>query len=147
MAIVSSAHKTTGSTEGHALAGTSPLQKARLESVPARLATCKEAVLKRDFDQLAEVVELDSNIMHAVMMTSNPPLFYWSPPTLGLMRTIRQWRASGIGACYTIDAGPNVHCLCAPGDEAIVAERLAQVEGVIEVRRAAPGGPARLIEE
>jgi diphosphomevalonate decarboxylase len=145
IAIVNRAHKSTGSTEGHALAGTSVLQPARVQTAPGRLERCKQAVLNRDFDELAAVVELDSNLMHAVMMTSDPPLFYWSPATLTLMRVVRQWRASGVSVCYTIDAGPNVHCLCAPGDEQTVFERLSAQEGVLEVRRAGPGGPAHLL--
>jgi diphosphomevalonate decarboxylase len=145
IAIVSHAHKSTGSTEGHALAGTSVFQSVRVQTAPERLVLCKQAVLNRDFDQLAEVVELDSNMMHAVMMTSEPPLFYWLPPSLALMRAVRQWRAGGVAVCYTLDAGPNVHCLCAPGAEQIVRERLLAHEGVLEVRSAGPGGPAHLI--
>lgn len=146
VAIVSRAHKSTGSTEGHALAGTSVFQSTRIQTVAQRLDLCKKAVLDRDFDALAEVVELDSNMMHAVMMTSDPPLFYWMPETLALMRTIRQWRASGVGVCFTIDAGPNVHCMCAPESATTVAERLATVPGVLEVRKAAPGGPAKVLD-
>jgi diphosphomevalonate decarboxylase len=145
IAIVSHAHKSTGSTEGHALAGTSVFQPTRIQTAPQRLTMCKQAVLNRDFDQLAEVVELDSNIMHAVMMTSDPPLFYWQPASLALMRSVRQWRAGGVAVCYTLDAGPNVHCLCAPGAEQIVRERLLAHEGVLEVRSAGPGGPAHVI--
>jgi diphosphomevalonate decarboxylase len=147
VAIVSRAHKATGSTEGHALAGTSLLQDARLRSAPQRLKMCREAILRRDFAELAEVVELDSNMMHGVMMTSKPPLFYWSPATLALMTAIRQWRAEGIGVCYTIDAGPNVHCICAPGHDQIVLERLSAQGGVLEVRKAGPGGPAHVVTE
>jgi diphosphomevalonate decarboxylase len=147
VAIISRAHKATGSTEGHALAGTSALQQARLQSAPERLQMCKEAILKRDFAELAEVVEHDSNIMHAVMMTGTPSLFYWSPATLALMTSISRWRAEGIGVCYTIDAGPNVHCICTPGDEQIVLKRLSSMADVLEVRKAGPGGPAQLITE
>ncbi len=147
VAIISRAHKATGSTEGHALAGTSVLQEARVRSAPQRLNVCKEAILKRDFAELSAVVELDSNVMHAVMMTSTPALFYWSPATLALMEAVRQWRAGGVGVCYTIDAGPNVHCICAPGDEQIVLERLSAHEGVLEGRSAGPGGPAYVISE
>ncbi len=145
VAIVSRAHKSTGSTEGHALAGTSLFQETRVKDAPRRLALCKQAVLGRDFDALAEIVELDSNMMHAVMMTSEPPLFYWSPTTLTLMRSVRQWRASGVGVCFTIDAGANVHCLCAPGDDKVISDRLSTYEGVLEVRRAGPGGPAQIV--
>ncbi|MEP7287571.1 MAG: diphosphomevalonate decarboxylase [Chloroflexota bacterium] len=144
VAIVSRAHKRTGSTEGHALAGTSVLQTARLQSAPERLARCKDALLRRDFAALAEVVELDSNIMHAVMMTSIPPLFYWQPETLAVMEAVREWRSEGIEVFYTIDAGPNVHCLCAPGHEQAVHERLTAQAGVIDILKATPGGPARV---
>src|SRR5579859_3676792 len=58
IAVVNRAHKQTGSTEGHALAPTSVLQEARLESAPGRLARCKDAILRRDFRALAEVAEL-----------------------------------------------------------------------------------------
>ncbi|MGH2521296.1 MAG: diphosphomevalonate decarboxylase, partial [Anaerolineales bacterium] len=74
VAVVSQKHKVVGSTGGHALANTSPLQAARLASAPERLQRCREAVLARDFLHLADVVEADSNLMHAVMMTSTPPL-------------------------------------------------------------------------
>ncbi|KAA0255947.1 MAG: diphosphomevalonate decarboxylase, partial [Chloroflexi bacterium] len=41
VAIVSSVHKKTGSTEGHAIAGTSPLQNARVADAPRRLEICR----------------------------------------------------------------------------------------------------------
>jgi len=147
IAIISRAHKPTGSTEGHALAGSSPLQAARIESAAERLARCRGAILERDFEALAEVVELDSNMMHAVMMTSTPPLFYWQPATLTVMQEVRTWRANGLNTCYTIDAGPNVHVFCLSSDAHLVRARLAQIPGVEKVLTAKPGGPARLLDE
>ena len=112
VAVISRVHKPTGSTEGHALADTSPLQAARLADAPRRLDLCRQAILERDFEALAQVVELDSNMMHAVMMTSSPPLVYWQPATLAIMHAVSTWRQQGLPACYTNDAGPNVHVLC-----------------------------------
>ncbi len=146
VAIVSRAHKATGSTEGHALAGTSPLQNARVAHAPERLARCKRAILDRDFEALAEVVELDSNIMHGIMMTGNPPLLYWQPETIGIMHLVRQLRTAGLAVCYTIDAGPNVHCLCAPNAVEQVKPKLLALPGILEVREAKPGGPAIVIK-
>jgi diphosphomevalonate decarboxylase len=142
VAVISKAHKKTGSTEGHALAGTSVLQSARLATAQDRVNRCREAVLNKDFVALAEVVERDSNIMHAVMMTSVPALFYWQPETLALMDAVREWRAEGIQVFYTIDAGPNVHCICAPGHEQAVYEKLKARQGVLDILRATAGGPA-----
>jgi diphosphomevalonate decarboxylase len=145
IAILSTRHKSTGSTEGHALASTSPLQAARVAFTPERLARCKAALLARDFAAFAEVVEEDSTLMHAVMMTSRPPLFYWEPGTLALMKAIREWRADGLPVCFTIDAGPNVHCLCEATAASEVERRLRQALGVTDILTAAPGGPTRLI--
>ncbi len=144
IAVVSKAHKAVGSTGGHALAGTSPLQAARVASAPERLRVCREALLARDFAALAEVVEADSNLMHAVMMTSTPPLYYWEPMTLGIMKAVREWRAEGVPVCFTIDAGPNVHCLC-PAEAAPEVERRLRTLGVTEILTAGTGGGARLV--
>jgi diphosphomevalonate decarboxylase len=138
-------HKPTGSTEGHALADTSPLQAARLADAPRRLDLCRRAILERDFEALAQVVELDSNMMHAVMMTSTPPLLYWQPATLAIMRAVQSWRQGGLSACYTTDAGPNVHVLCLSQDSKEVTARLLHIPGVSTVLQATPGRAAQLV--
>jgi diphosphomevalonate decarboxylase len=142
VAIISTAHKATGSTEGHATAATSPLQAARIATAPQRLDQCRKAILARDFDSFADVVELDSNVMHAIMMTGKPSLFYWMPTTLLLMETVRDLRKQGVGVCYTIDAGPNVHCICAPDAAPKVVATLQNLPGVLEIKQAGAGGPA-----
>src|SRR3990172_8841627 len=63
IAIVSREHKEVGSTGGHAIAHTSPLQTARIADTPRRLGLCREALLARDFTRFAEVVEEDSTMM------------------------------------------------------------------------------------
>lgn len=142
VAIVSTAHKATGSTEGHQLADTSPLQSARVASASERITRCRNAILSKDFEAFASVVELDSDIMHAVMQTSTPPLLYWLPATVAIMRRVRELRADGIGVCYTIDAGANVHCMCAPGESAKVRAALEAIQGVTDIRVAMPGSAA-----
>ncbi len=148
IAVVSHAHKATGSTAGHTVAATSPLQAARLATARERFDRCKAAILARDFAALAPVVELDSNIMHSVMMTGTPSLLYWEPATLAVMHQVRRWRETdGLEVCYTIDAGPNVHCICTAATAEVIAPALRQIPGVLEVFRAVPAGPARLESE
>jgi len=142
--VVAAGHKETGSTDGHTLAGSSPLQKARIAQVEQRLKVCRQAILERDFDALAAVMELDSNLMHAVMMTSTPSLFYWQPATLGIMQAVQAWRAGGLPACYTVDAGPNVHIICPQANIEEVQKRLAELPGVQKILTAHAGGPASL---
>ncbi|MCX6078991.1 MAG: diphosphomevalonate decarboxylase [Chloroflexi bacterium] len=145
VAIVSAGHKNTGSTEGHMLAPSSPLQAARVADAPRRLDICREAILTRDFDKLAAIIEHDSDIMHAVMMTSQPALFYWKPTTLAIMEAVREWRASGLQVAYTIDAGPNVHVICSQASAVHVSELLKALPGVNSVLVAYAGPAARLI--
>jgi len=144
LAIVSSEHKPTGSTEGHTLAPTSILQSARVADAEHRLDACRTAIRQRDFQSLADGIELDSNLMHAVMMTSSPPLFYWLETSLSVMRTVVEWRRKGLPAAYTMDAGPNIHVICEADSAAEAARLLAGIPGVREVRQAGVGGPARL---
>lgn len=145
IAIVSREGKPASSSYGHSLAATSLLQPARLADAPRRLDICRQAVIKRDFETLAEVVELDSSLMHAVMCTSHPPLMYWQPATVTVIQAIKEWQKAGIPVCYTIDAGPNVHALCLPSSRETIAGHLKDLPGVLEVIASGPGGGAVLL--
>ncbi|HET6846923.1 MAG TPA: diphosphomevalonate decarboxylase [Anaerolineales bacterium] len=147
VAIVSEAHKPTGSTQGHALAGTSPLQEARVADAPRRLDICRRAILGRDFSALASIMELDSDMMHAVMMTSTPALHYWSAASLAVMEAVRKWRGEGMAVCSTVDAGANVHVICPSMHKVDVEARLRLISGVKDVLVAGVGGSAALGEE
>jgi diphosphomevalonate decarboxylase len=143
--IVSTAHKSIGSTEGHARAPSSPLHRSRIENAVARVAACRAAILARDLPALGEIVEADTVTMHAVTMTSRPPIYYWTPATLRIVRALVAWRDEGLPVYYTVDAGPNVHCLCEETHVAEVSRRLEGLPGVEQVRVARPAGGARLI--
>jgi len=143
--IVEKGHKTIGSTSGHKLAETSPYQKARVQDTKRRLEICRNAILLKDFHTLATIVEEDSNMMHAVMMTSNPQLLYWKPETITVMKFVQDLRMEGMEVCFTIDAGPNVHCLCTPTYKDELSSMLQQLPGVLDVIHSSPGGAARII--
>jgi diphosphomevalonate decarboxylase len=144
VAIVNAAHKKTGSTEGHAIAGTSPLQNARLADTPRRLELCRNAILAKDFEAFANIIELDSDMMHSVMMTSNPPLMYWQSATVGIFYAVREWRSKGIPAAYTVDAGANAHVICLEDYAKEVENKLRELPGVTDVLSAGAGGAARI---
>ena len=144
IAIVSPGLKPVGSSEGHTRAGTSPLQAARLADTPRRLEACRRALLDRNFDALADVIEQDSNLMHAVMLTSSPSLMYWNAATITVMQAITRWRNGGLPAAFTVDAGPNVHVLCPASAATELAGRIGHLPGVRRVLTAHPGGSAYL---
>ena len=145
IAIVNRKHKQIGSTAGHSLASTSPFQAARVADTSRRLDICRQAILGRNFPPLANIIEQDSNMMHSIMLTSTPPLFYLSPPSLVVMEEVTSWRAAGLRVCYTLDAGPNVHCITHADDASEILSRLRAVSGVEEVIQAPPGNAAHLI--
>jgi diphosphomevalonate decarboxylase len=145
VAIVSASHKKTGSTEGHSLAPTSPLQEARVADAPRRLELCRNAILNCNFDDFASIVEMDSDMMHSVMMTSTPQLHYWKSASLEVMNRVRAWRSEGLPACYTVDAGPNIHVICPETEAHLIDKRLREIPGVQNVLVARAGDGAQII--
>ena len=146
IAVISKEPKPISSLDGHIIADTSPLQNARVDSVKPRLDLCRQAILEKDFAVLAEVTELDSNMMHAVMMTSSPQLFYWMPATITVMQAVRLWRTQGLEVCYTIDAGANVHVISTKASSSEVIGKLTHIDGVIDIIISGVGGPAHIVE-
>ena len=147
VAVVSREHKPTGSIEGHPLADTSPVHTLRVQKTPKNLALCRQAIRTRDFEALAQVTEADCNLMHAVMLTSNPALIYWQPATLAIIHAVQTWRQQGYPVCYTIDAGPNVHVICEAEAQPHITAMLREIPGVEQVLVASPGGPTYLKTE
>ena len=147
IAVLSESHKKTGSQAGMRLAGTSPLQAARVADSARRVRLCRQAILARDFDAFAAITELDSNLMHAVMMTSEPPLFYWQPESLAIMQAVKSWQVEGLPVTYTLDAGPNVHVICRREALDETLTRLRRMPGLIDVLKGGPAGPARLLSD
>lgn len=146
IAIVSREHKQIGSSAGHETAASSIFQPARVATAAERMTSVKTAILRRDFERFADVVEEDSNLMHGVMMTSRPPLFYWEPLSLAIMEGVRRWRQDeNLMVCYTLDAGPNVHCICGEGDAVAVTTRLRELCGEIEILRSGVGSGAYVL--
>jgi len=143
--ILHAGRKSVGSTEGHALAGTSPLNGLRVAGAPDRLTECRQALLGRDFEHFARVVEADSHWMHAVMRTSSPPLFYWTPDTETILWHVLTWRKQGHALCATVDAGPNVHVIALESERDWTEAQLRGLPGVEQVLCARPGGGARLV--
>ena len=146
IALVDEQPKEVGSSQGHELAESSPIQPGRVADADERLKACRDAILSKDFSQLAQVVELDCNLMHAVMLTSDPALLYWQAQTQRIMREVSRWRKDGLQVCYTVDAGPNVHCLCPQEFAEEVGLRLLALDSSMNLIQADVGGPARLVE-
>jgi diphosphomevalonate decarboxylase len=123
--VLSEEKKAISSTEAHRSAWSSPLFEARLAGLPERLSAVREALLAHDLERLGPLIETEALEMHAVMLTSTPAAHYLKPDTSQFIAWLRAERRRGTSAYFTLDAGPNPHVLCLPGDTARLAERIA----------------------
>jgi diphosphomevalonate decarboxylase len=147
VAVIDPGVKSVTSADNHRLVSTSPYFPARLQEVPGRIAQTLTAIRDRDLGQLGAVCESDAVSMHVVAMTAQPPTFYWYGGTLSVIHALRRWRNEGLFGYYTIDAGPNVHVICAQADAAEIERRLQALPDVQFTIANGPGVGVRIIEE
>lgn len=90
---------------------TSSLYGARIAHVHDRLKIAEEAILKKDFHTLAEVMMRESNNMHSVMLDTWPPIVYMNDTAKAVIESVIEFNAkNGKNViAYTYDAGPNPH--------------------------------------
>ncbi len=131
--LVGRAKKKVSSSEGHLVAGSSPFYRSRIHSMKDKIREIKRAIKRKDFTKMGEITEAEAVNMHAVMMTSDPPLFYWTPATLELMLAVSEERANGLESYFTIDAGPNVHVICRKKDVGRLTQMFNQIKGIEDI--------------
>lgn len=130
IAVVEIGPKIVSSREGHQRAHTSPYYSKRQELLPGRLAKVRKAIEEADLDLLGPILEEEAVDLHLIAMSSQPPIFYWSPGTVAVLRAVRELRQEGLSAWATLDAGANVHVICDPDSEDEIAERLEDLPAV-----------------
>jgi diphosphomevalonate decarboxylase len=147
IAITDQSAKSVSSTTGmSASSATSPFFGSWVDTSDADLTAMRAAISGRDFTALGELAEYSCLKLHALMLTTRPALIYWNAATIATMHAVRELRRSGVPVYFTIDAGPQVKALCAPADAATVANALASVAGVTEIRTSALGEGTRLAD-
>jgi len=142
IAVTTKAEKEVGSRSGMTRSATSsPYYAAWVTGQPADLRVGRDAIRARDFGALAEIAEHNCLKMHAAAMSAQPPLVYWNGATVECMHAIRRLRAGGVPVFFTIDAGPQVKAVCAPGARPKVEAALRGLPGVLELltSRLGPG--------
>ncbi len=121
--------KKVSSHDGHRLASTSPVLSSRLTYVKEHLPVARQALATRDLAQLGPILEADTLFMHAVMLTSQPPLLYLDAASVQLMAMVQDWRnGEGLQVYFTADAGPNLHLVCEADSLDEVCKRLNRLD-------------------
>lgn len=145
IAVVGENTKKVSSTEGQALAESSPFFQSRITDMREKVAKMKRVLRDKNFVEFGELLETEAVNMHTVMMTSDPPLYYWTPETMRVMLAVEDWRGKGVRCYFTIDAGPNVHVICLADDANLIQKKLRRITGVKKVVVNAPAEGARLL--
>ena len=125
--------KDTGSRDGMMHSGaTSPFYAEWVAGSEKDISQCRDAILERDFEKLADVSEFNCLKMHAVAMSSRPGLLYWNEGTVRLLHEVRRMRKDSVPVFFTVDAGPQVKLVCLP--EA-VSEVVRCLDGVPNLKK------------
>jgi diphosphomevalonate decarboxylase len=118
---------------------TSPMYKAWVTSYERDLNQARQAVLDQDLEALGAAMERSTWKMHATSLTADPCIRYIRSASLAVIESVESMRKKGIGAWWTMDAGPNVKVLCEKKDAEDVANRLRALIQRVEVLGV--GGP------
>jgi diphosphomevalonate decarboxylase len=90
---------------------TSPYYSGWKTKVQEDLLQLKTAVVTQDFTLLGETAEANALALHALMLSSSPPVLYSKAETVSAWDKIWQLRAAGLPLYFTQDAGPNLKLL------------------------------------
>lgn len=140
VAIVSNEKKMIPTSEGQKSAQSSPFYSKRISLMNEKIKLCKEYLNKKDFVRFGELIEKEALEMHAIMLTSNPPLIYWLPITVLLMKKVLEWRREGLSCYFTINTGQDIHIICQKKEVKFIVEKLHAIK---EVKKIIINHPAR----
>ena len=110
--LVDKGEKTVSSSLGHGLMDNHPFAKERFKQANNHISDIVAILKNGDLKKFIAIVESEALTLHAMMMTSNPYFILMKPNTLAIIEKIRAFREEqGVPACFTLDAGPNVHLI------------------------------------
>jgi diphosphomevalonate decarboxylase len=100
------------------------------------------AFTKSDLDSLGRLMRFSYLRMFSTMFSSDPPLVFWQPESLMIIKICEQLRKDGLSAWETMDAGPQVKILCMKDDASdIIKEIGTRLPGVIITEDRIGSGP------
>jgi len=118
---------------------TSPFYDSWVAAAPEDARGMRAAIRDRDLERLGELAEHNCLKLHGLMLSTRPALVYWNHTTVRILHAVRELRSLGHAVYFTVDAGPQVKVLCAPGEAAGILRRLQGIEGVLQVIPTGPG--------
>ena len=145
VAIVSQGRKDVSTSEGMKTLGTSPFVKTRVAGMAEKNKLAKKYLQEKNFSALGDLAEREALEMHAIMITQNPPLIYFQPNTILMMRLVQKWRREGLECYFTINTGQDVHILVENKNSNQLVAKLKQIPEVRNIIVNNPADGAKLI--
>jgi diphosphomevalonate decarboxylase len=147
IAITQTEPKKVGSTQGMLhTQETSPYYAAWRSAAPLIYSELRGALARGELERVGEAMERSAPCMHASMLAAAPAIIYFTPQTIAAMNCVRELRAAGTFAYFTMDAGPHVKVLTLAEQAERVRRELETVPGVHQVLVSAAGAAARILE-
>ena len=110
--IVDAKQKKISSSVGHGLMNINPFSKGRFQQAENNIQRLLKVLSSGNLKEFVKIVESEALTLHSMMMTSDPYFLLMKPNTISIIEKIWQFREeTGIQACFTLDAGPNIHLL------------------------------------
>lgn len=147
VAVVSEGKKEIPTSVGQQSAKSSPFMKVRLARMKEKNKKIKKLIKEKDFQAFGELIEAEALELHTIMLTQYPPLIYWTPGTLKIMKLCTHWRADGIPVYFTINTGQDIHLICEQKKVDVVKGKLKEIEEVKDIIVNTPGEGTKLIEQ
>ncbi|MBI4097431.1 MAG: diphosphomevalonate decarboxylase [Candidatus Levybacteria bacterium] len=144
VAVVSTEKKFLATSEGQKSARTSPFFEKRLSMIKDKINRVKKAIEDKNFSEFGDLIEKEALEFHSILFTSNPPLFYWTPETVKVMKFVQDLRIGGLECYFTINTGQDVHVLSRKEDAEKVEGKLKELPEVIQAIINYPSSGARL---
>lgn len=147
VAIISKEKKEVSSSTGHQAAKTSPFFQIRVSKMTEKNKLIKKMIKERNFEKFGELIEQEALEFHAITLTQKPPLIYWTPNTVLLMKAVQNWRKQGLLVYFTLDTGQDIHLICQKKD---IEEVVRRAEAISEVQKTIinyPSNGAHLVDK
>jgi diphosphomevalonate decarboxylase len=123
-----------------------PYYQGWLKTVNEDLKKIREGILKKNLSLVGLQAEENCLKMHALLLATKPPIIFWQPETIEVIKSVFSWRKEGIECYFTIDAGSNVVLISLAKDLPEIKKRLKKIEAK-EIIVSKPGEGAKLIAE
>lgn len=133
VAVVNEGRKEISTTKGMGEARSSIFMPVRVANMRVKNKRLKKLIKERNFKEFGELIESEALEFHSIVFTQHPPIIYWTPSTVKLMKLVQKWRKEGLQVYFTINTGQDVHLVCLPKDLIKLKAKLKKIDEVRDI--------------